>query len=204
MAEPNEELCSDDSMESEAAADGAASDVGRASSKAADIDDLPHRGRGGRAQAKALKADAKKRGKGNKVKHGNKLCMPCNREHLATEFPAGKNMCGAAWTAVRNITAAAEKQGQMEWWTSTQAHPHKFRRVVQTYMKNIAPEVMGPKRMKKGLFCCATYIEEVRHAEQLLIDGVYEMLNCAAYQHWAGKAKNGNVDADEAKLRWEQ
>ena len=206
MAAADAELCSDAS-ESDGAADAADNEMDQASSKAEETDDLAHRGRGGRAQAKAAKVAAcKKRGKANKVKSGNKFCMPCNREHLVSEFPPGKNMCGPSWNAVRNITAAAERQGHLEWWVATQAQPSKLRRVVQTYMKNIAPEVLGPsgKKLKKGVFCCATYLEEVRHAEQLLIDGVYEMLNCAAYIHWAGKAKNGNVDADEAKLRWGQ
>jgi len=29
------------------------------------------------------------------------------------------------------------------------------------------------------------------------------MLNVAAYIHWAGKPKNGGIDADEARSRWE-
>jgi hypothetical protein len=36
-----------------------------------------------------------------------------------------------------------------------------------------------------------------------LTDGVYEMMNSAAYIHFASKAKNGGFDADEARARWE-
>ncbi len=46
--------------------------------------------------------------------------------------------------------------------------------------------------------------EEVSQSEAILFDGVYEMMNMAAYIHFAGKAKNGSIDPDEARVKWEQ
>ncbi len=46
--------------------------------------------------------------------------------------------------------------------------------------------------------------EEVRRSESIITDGVYEMMNIAAYVHFASKPKNGGFDSDEAKGIWEK
>lgn len=157
-----------------------------------------------RGQKKSTKLGAKQaRGKANKVKNGAKSCAPCGKEHPAAEFPVGKNMCGLAWNAMRNLEACAKRQNHEEWWASVKAHPAKLKKVVAAYSVRVSPEVTGCKRAKKDAFCIASYAEEVRQAEQVLSDGVYEMTNSAAYIAWAAKAENVGLDADEAKLKWE-
>ena len=141
----------------------------------------------GKAKADPAKPQAK-RGKACKSKNGMKWCAPCGKDHANNEFPAGKAMCAKAWNAMRAVEAAALSQGKAEWWAATKANPSKFKRLISAYMTKVAPEVAG-QTCKRSIFCVATYIEEYKQVEQLLIDGVYEMMNVAAYIHWAGKPK---------------
>ncbi len=112
-------------------------------------------------------------------------------------------MCGPAWNACRNLEAAARRQGQKEWWETIKSNPTSLKKVVAAYHARVTPEVTGAKKAKKDAFCIAQYREEVRRFEALLKDGVFEMMNQAAYVHWAAKAKNGGLDVDDAKARFE-
>lgn len=71
------------------------------------------------------------------------------------------------------------------------------------YNVRVSPEVCGNNRNKENAFCIAQYQEEVKQSEAIISDGVFEMMNVAAYVHFAQKPKNGGFDADEARGRWE-
>ncbi len=45
--------------------------------------------------------------------------------------------------------------------------------------------------------------EEVKQSTAILADGVYEMMNLQAYMHFSAKPKNGGLDPEEARARWE-
>jgi hypothetical protein len=165
-------------------------------------------GGGPRKPGGKAKAKAKARGLYTKVSAGMKFCAPCGKEHPVSEFAAGKPVCGPVWNAMRNLGGAAARQQQSDWWEAVKANPKLLKTVVAAYFIRVQPEVgiQGAAdkkgKAKRDAFCIGTYREEVKRAEQLLKDGVYEMMNEAAYCHFAGKAKNGGIGHDEAKQLW--
>ncbi len=46
--------------------------------------------------------------------------------------------------------------------------------------------------------------EEVKHSTSVLTDGVEEMMSLCAFQAFAAKAKNGAMDSDTAKTKWDE
>ena len=111
-------------------------------------------------------------------------------------------MCGADFNAMRNLEKCAKSQGQLEWLESVKSDAKKVRAAVQAYHVRCSPEVTGLSRNKRNGFVVAQYISEVRQAEQLLVDGVYEMLNIVAYEKFKGLPENGGLDAEEARAQF--
>ncbi len=118
--------------------------------------------------SEASSAAAKKRGKGSKPKAGEKFCSPCNTCHVKEVFPSGKNMCGKAFNAHRNIAAAAKAQDKSAWFNEVSEDPVKLRIVIQAYLVRVSPEASGLQRCKKGSFCIATYQVEAQRATDTL------------------------------------
>jgi hypothetical protein len=58
------------------------------------------------------------------------------------------------------------------------------------------------KKKSGTVFVIATYIETVRHEQQLLLDGVARMMDKRSYIAWMAKPKNGCLPADEAAAKW--
>ena len=63
--------------------------------------------------------------------------------------------------------------------------------------------MLGTKRAKREGFVIIQYDEEVRRAQQLLLDGVYEMMNVKQYQTFKGKPEQGAQDEDDAKREFD-
>ena len=157
------------------------------------------------------KGRGRSRGRGNskpgtrcKAKDGKKYCAGCQTYLDIAEFPLGKALCSKDWNAARNVESAAKAQGQQSWRDVVKADPQQFMEVIQAYHVRCSPHAIGLKRAKHGAFCITTYREEIRQSQQILMDGACGMMNSAAYVHWAGKPRNGGLDADEAKQKWEE
>ena len=56
---------------------------------------------------------------------------------------------------------------------------------------------------QKALFSIVQYIEEERRAEQLLRDGVWEMMDERCFQAWMLKTKNGSIEAAAASQKFQ-
>eukprot|EP00971_Amphidinium_carterae_P064736 1282635-Amphidinium_carterae.1 len=56
-----------------------------------------------------------------------------------------------------------------------------------------SPEVTGLQRNTPMAFTIGEYIEERRRAQQIILDGVYEMMNLARFQKWASATDRSNV-----------
>ena len=135
---------------------------------------------------------------GKPGKSGQRQCSICQKWMDQSMFPAGKAMCGADWRAYRNVEACARSQEQQAWWDEVRHSPKKLKETITAYHVRCSPEITGLSRNKRNGFHIAQFREEVRRAEQMLFDGVYEMLNLVAFQKFKALPENGGFDAQEA------
>lgn len=151
-----------------------------------------------RSTAPAKKNAQPKRGKYSKVKSGMKWCRACHKTLPLDKFPMGSSDCIEDKVAVQNLAGAAKAQGKLDWWKSVLADNDKLKAIVVNYHAR-CPRT---DKKKRATFPIVDWIEEARQESQILTDGVYEMMDQRAYQYHKGKPKNGGMDAEEAKQKW--
>jgi hypothetical protein len=102
----------------------------------------------------------------------------------------------------------AKNQKKVEWFEEVMGDQKKLQRVLKGYWNRV-PSVDGERRKKmhckgeKALFSFVQYIEEERRAEQLLRDGVWEMMDERCFQAWMLKTKNGSIEAVAASQKFQ-
>ena len=169
-----------------------------------------------RAKAKAKgrqKVLGAKAGSGGKAKAERntkdlKFCSGCGKSHDKSEFQAGNSKCFLAARGIRNLRVLAKSQQKTEWFDEVMIDQKKLQRVLKGYWNRV-PSVDGERRKKmhckgeKALFSFVQYIEEERRAEQLLRDGVWEMMDERCFQAWMLKPKNGSIEAAAASQKFQ-
>jgi hypothetical protein len=158
--------------------------------------------KGGKPKAKSKvkvdKFDKKKRGK---IVDGKKWCKGCLKWLALEAFPPGSAHCAEDRKVLQNLRNAAKSQGKMEWYEKiTTSTEEALCKVIQAY-KNRVKAKEGKVRAA-GPFPILQYIDEVAQETSIILDGVYEMMHQQHYVAFAGKAKNGSIDPQEAALRW--
>jgi hypothetical protein len=152
----------------------------------------------GKAKAKSDKFDKKKRGK---VVDGKKWCKGCVKWLAVESFPPGSAHCAEDRKVLQNLRNAAKSQGKTDWYEKiTTSTEEALCKVIQSY-KNRVKAKEGKVRAA-GPFPILQYIEEVAQETAIILDGVYEMMHQQHYVAFAGKAKNGSIDPQEAAERW--
>lgn len=148
-----------------------------------------------KARAKAKGAGKQQKGRPAKSKAGMKWCSACNRTLPLDKFPSGSAHCANDRQAVQNIAHAARGQNQHEWWEETLKDTKKLQKVVKAYHQQ-CPRLEGKKRAP---FKVLAYVEYCRQEELLIKDTEMEMMDLRQFVAWQGKAKNGAMDAEEAR-----
>ena len=186
----------EDESQGEAAAVEAQEDTGHAGDNGS--------GRRGKAKAKGkaatAKAKAPPKSKRYKVVNGLKYCPPCGKWLSVDCFPFGSGQCWDDRLAIQNIQAAAKTQDQLEWWNAVKVSESALAKVVQAYHMR-CPKIEGKKRKTIVIL---SYREEQRQEQQLLLDGVFEMMNAKQYQHWMAKPKNGGIDVEVSRAKFKE
>ena len=100
-----------------------------------------------------------------------------------------------------NLSYAAQNQEQMDWWIGVKDNTQKLKKVLSVYFVRCPPTPATTKRKKFDIF---NYVEEERREQQLLLDGVLEMMDERHYGAWMAKPKNGCVDGETAKVMWQE
>ena len=159
--------------------------------------------RSAKAKAKRnnLAKDATAGSKKDHKKKGQKYCPPCGKTHPIEMFSVGAGQCGPGRKAIQNLRAQAIAQNQQAWWEEVSADPVKLKKICAAYWVKCPEPKQGQKKAK---FVIAIYIEELRQEQQLLVDGVFEMMDERHYTYWTGKPKNGCVPPDECAAKWRE
>lgn len=148
------------------------------------------------------KGAAAKRGNYGSKKNGMKFCSACGKWKKLAEFPQGSNKCYDDKKAVQNLAVAAKAQNEELWWAQVMADDKMLQRVVKNYHLQCAP-IDGKKGKKRATFHIAKWVEEIRQEQQVLTDGVYELMDLRTYIHYMAKPKNGALEAVQSTSKWE-
>lgn len=97
---------------------------------------------------------------------------------------------------MQNMAHAAKAQGQQAWWDSVLQDPDQLSQVRASYEARCPAKQTG----KREPFLIAQYKEDVRQEDQILTDGVYEMMHLKAYQYFTQTQKNGGIDPEARVL----
>ena len=127
----------------------------------------------------------------HKHPHSNEFCLGCQTEHPIELFPLGSSSCSPSKQAIQNLGNAAKLQGQTKLWQDCLSNPKKLKKVVARY-KRVHGKKAGSKRSTPQIL---DLVNEHRQEQQLLRDGLLEMMNERQYTHWMAKPKNGSIDA---------
>jgi hypothetical protein len=148
--------------------------------------------KGAKAKGKAKPAVQKKNlkatkpNKYSKTKDGKKYCRACGKHLPIGSFPEGSANCTNDKPAIQNLKTAAKNQGESAWFDETYGDEGKLQRAVSAYHRR-CPKIVEGRRATK--FKILRHIEEIRVEEQLLFDGVKQMMNEREFIVWMGKAK---------------
>jgi hypothetical protein len=174
----------------------------KASKKGAARSKGPAKGASAKEKKAAPKAKGGSNGGGRPTKNTpgatTRKCDGCQKQLEADKFGAGSKFCIKDKRAITNLRKAATMQGKLEWWESVFADAKKLKTCLAQYHKK-HPHVEG-KRPKTPVIL--EFVEEHKHEQQTIIDGVRQMMCEREFVAWMAKAKNGALDADSAKTRF--
>ena len=117
---------------------------------------------------------------------------------LLADLPPGSALCYDDKQAHQNLQNSAIEQSKMDWWLQSQSCPTKYRRALNRY-RVLHPKIKGKRRKPPVL---AEFITEEREEEQMILDGVAEMMCERGYVHWKAKPKNGSIESDISKAEF--
>ena len=144
-----------------------------------------------------------------KVIAGKKLCNTCLKQKPLHELGLGKSSCLApCQRALDNLRNAAQKQGQTEWLKDQVNTLEGTMRLVNAYQRKCGLQGSPGKPGKKPVtFDTLAYKQEFAMQQQMLRDGVYEMMHVVAFSEHAKKPKHfppRGLDTKSAELEWER
>ena len=126
-------------------------------------------------------------GRPSKVKNGERYCEGCNKEVAVEHFAAGSKYCLLGCKkAIQNLENACAAQGFADWFSDVKTDPKKLKRTVAKYRRMYPNSDVQKKHQVPHM---AAIVEEHRQEEQMITDGVMEMMNLVHYQHWRAKPK---------------
>ena len=154
---------------------------------------------------------AKEKGRKRKTVGGQRPCRACGTQHPVLMFPSGSQYCAWGKRVTQNLMVAAVAQNRVAWLKHIFADDEKLKRLVAWYEMKCGPEVRQrvegtnkkgkvPRKKRPELL---EFIQEQREEEALMADGTHEFMNLPGYQHWLSKPRNGCIDSETAKSRWE-
>ena len=144
------------------------------------------------------KGARKKGGRPSATVGGQKYCAGCGKWLDLFRFPASSKWCDEDKPVAQNLISGAALQGETEWVDEVLKCPKTTKRVFAK-IKRMYPKVPGKNR---PLPMVVQLDEELREEEQLLIDGVFQMMNVKALQVFRAKPQNGGFEYDDSKAEF--
>ena len=150
---------------------------------------------------------ARQRGAGrpSKVQAGKKSCLNCGKVKSLEEFPPGSANCrDPCKRIIDNLRSSFERARKKDVFDDMMKDETARKKLIRAYiMKCGVPKGMrGGKKKKEAGFCALQFLQEVRVEEQLVRDGVYEMMHEVAFMSHAAKPKHyppTGLDQESAK-----
>ena len=144
-------------------------------------------------------------GRPSKVQAGKKSCLNCGKVKSLEEFPPGSANCrDPCKRIIDNLRSSFERARKKDVFDDMMKDETARKKLIRAYiMKCGVPKGMrGGKKKKEALFCALQFLQEVRVEEQLVRDGVYEMMHEVAFMSHAAKPKHyppTGLDQESAK-----
>ncbi|CAK0873509.1 unnamed protein product, partial [Prorocentrum cordatum] len=171
-------------------------------------EEAPEEGEAATVQPKKRAKYSKANGKAKAVKPGEneRVFRTCAEAKPKTSFVSQRNDCEDCrlpLNNLRNMTLRFSSEENVTWFNEYVADPDNRLKLTAQCNLRCPPNTEitnGPH----GAFPLMQYRKELQMEKAIIKDGIYEMMSEIAFQHWAGKPKNGGLGPAEASAKWRE